>query len=272
MTERIRYVFGSDPGQQNQTAVALQQELLQQTQTNFSLAFPQQQSQRGKILQAFQKLLALENMRAALFPKRRMRREEIASLIPQAKNTEIPLERLKEWGVIPSFTKNLYLHASLYVLPGPLPFARVASSQSHEYALFRPHVQKSLSCRLPNGDPAYYVELGAFGFVSAMAVGVKQKDEAVHHYHLADKCLDNHQTALQTTDVAVMDGMKIYLPIQIEEEGRLVDKTFVLSTTITIWAGLKGWGIEKLGGQADNEVTYGSSSFSEILAVLRRLP
>lgn len=262
----------------------IQGRLLALAQDYFALGFPRYSPQREKIIDALRKLTAVGRIRSVLFPANPFRREEVRPLEPKVKNKEISLEELQKRGVIPSYdlikpsgddnggddSHDVYLHASLYVLPAPPSFAKNAVSHPEEYKNIRPYITESNLCTLPSGAPGYFVKVNAIGFGGAMVVNPQWADEKVVHFHLEQKCTDNQNEEYETDNVYHFDGFKIYQPIWIEKDGKEVEYTLVLSATISIFGGLTAFGLATMS-DASQEEAYGLGSASEILMVLKRL-
>ncbi|MBI4224325.1 MAG: hypothetical protein HY609_05280 [Deltaproteobacteria bacterium] len=203
-------------------------------------------------------------------PERTLTKADVAALAPKIKEDEVNREELTRYGVISAYDKGTHLYASLYMLPAPPAEARRGPTHAEEYARTRPYIQSSIHCRLPGGDPAYYAVVGAYGVTGSLVVDAREEGP-VGYYHLVPECFNGGAQPLRTESVRSMDGMKIYWPIQIREGDRVYDRTFVVSTTVSVWKGIKGW-LKGWRSDEDHATVYGLGGASEILSVLKRLP
>lgn len=261
--------------------------LYQTADQYFSLGFPRYQPQKDRILYALALLLTEENVHHALFPKRPLLKGELPSVKDRIKSKEVDLVELRERGVFPSFTLvkpasdnrgggdpyNVYLHASLYVLPAGWAFARQATYQPERYQELKPHVNASLLCAPSAGTRGYYLEVGALNFGGAMAVKTEDPNETIGHFHLVKECRDAQGVTHQTENIFHLDGMKIFLPFEVVENGTRVAKTLVLSAAITVLGGATAWSLDQLSRHQksfpqDNAFTYGLGGLSEIWMVI----
>ena len=249
--------------------IELKRMLIQQVEDHFDLGFGPHQAQRKTILEQIKLLMSLDNIKAALYPERPLTRADVSTLTPRIKQDEVGREELARYGVLPSYDESTHLYASLYVLPAPLDQARQASCHPEEYARTRPYIQEAALCHLPNRDPAYYVVVGAYQVTGSMVVDARWQGP-VGYYHLAPACFNGSGEALRTRSVRFMDGMKIYIPIQVQEGDQVFDRTFVLSTTVSVWEGFKGW-VKKQQSEETHATVYGEVGVGEILSVLKRL-
>lgn len=265
--EPIFFVQGRDPVL---PLTELKRVVLKQVEDYFERGFAPHQSRQPKLLWSIRQWMSLENMRRALFPQRPLHRKDIAPLSLKIKADELNQTELNQFGVIPSYSASTHLYVSLYVLPAPPDFARSASAHPEEYARTRPYIQASLLCRLRNGDPAYYAVIGAYGVTGSMVVALRSQGP-VGYYHLAPSCWNGGREPLRTRSVRSMDGMKIYWPIQIREGDKVYDRTFVLSATVSVWEGWKGW-VKNRSSDEHHATVYGEGAASEILSVLKGLP
>lgn len=263
----IVFVKGQDP---TTSLIELKRALLKQAEDSFDLGFAAHPSDRGRILWQVQCLMSTQNMRSALFPVSPLRRADIPALAPRIKEDEVDKEELERLGVIGAYDRSTHLYASLYVLPAPLPVARQGPAHAEEYAQTRPYIQSSIHCRLPGGESAYYAVVGAFGLTGSLVVDAREQGP-VGYYHLAKECWNGSAEPLRTQSVRHMDGMKIYWPVQIREGENVYDRTFVVSTTVSVWEGFKGW-LKNRSSDEHHAAVYGLGGVSEILAVLKRLP
>lgn len=262
---------------------SLRRDISQAAKDNFELGFGRYQLQREAILSTFTSLLSRENLQSVLFPKKPLRTEALGSLEDRIKNKKIPLEGLIGFGVIPTHALvkpadddrggndefDVYLFASLYVLPASPPLAKQATLKPERYKELKPHVQESFVCNPSPGHAGYYVKFGGWGITGGMAVRTEDPLENIGHFHLAPMCRDRAGQTHETDNVYHMDGMKIYLPVRIQEEGGWVEKTVVLSASIVVLGGAIAWTVRQLGSPEKSSLAYGLGGLSEITMVLR---
>lgn len=262
---------------------SLRRDLTQVATDNFSLGFDRYQPQRQAVLSAFTSLLSRENLQSVLFPRKPLRSEELGPLEDRVKNKKTPLEELNDFGVIPlhALVKpagddrggndefDVYLFASLYVLPASPPLAKRATLKPEKYKDLKPHVLESFVCHPSPGLPGYYVKFGGWGITGAMAIRTEDPSENFGHFHLAPSCKNSAGQTHQTENVFHVDGMKIYLPVRVQEEEGWADKTVVLSASIVVMGGVVGWTIRKFGSPEKSALAYGLGGLSEMAMVLR---
>lgn len=284
MGDAVRFVFRRNQNP-NETIQNLSVDVYQTLAGYFSSVFPRYQPQQDRIVFGLASLLKQENMQRVLFPAQTMERAE-AALKARIKKKEIDSAELGERGVVPFYALvkpaadnrggddlyDVYLLASLYVLPASAAVSKEATLKPEEYPRIKPHVNESFSCRFSAGGHGYFLAVGALNFGGAMAVKVDDSDGRVGHFHLAKQCTDGRGAVHSTENVLHLDGLKIYTPILIEENGGMVEKTLVLSASIVVMGGAPAWGLHQLSRIkkdffSGSALTYGLGGLGEIWMV-----
>ncbi|MBI5300437.1 MAG: hypothetical protein HY877_09150 [Deltaproteobacteria bacterium] len=141
-----------------------------------------------------------------------------------------------------------------------------------EYKETRPHIEDSRLCRLPSeklATFAYYSAMSAFGFGSSMVMGVT-REESGFQFHLEPSCVTAQNEELKTENVVRFDGMQVYLPVTIEQDGVKKERTLALSGSVGLWAGASSWAMKHFVSAKIKRTGYACGPATEILAVIKR--
>ncbi len=259
-------------GQNNEAAfLQLEQELETKVAQYVNRAFDRYSEGQDQIDSVLRRLLSRKNLEMALFPKTPLTQNDISKLGKQTKNVAFSLEEVTDAGVVTTFQKidqaDIGLYAGIFVLPdSPRKVRSIVNNQAH-YKYFRPHVEDSKMCLLSDGKEAYFTNLIALGF-SVGSVLYSEELSDGSHFHLRPNCTGRDGERLETSGIVEnMDGLKIYFPIAMEENGTETEKTVTVSANITVWGGLSGLLMKAVPSQKKRD-TYSMAGFSEILMVL----
>ncbi|OGQ05319.1 MAG: hypothetical protein A2W61_06515 [Deltaproteobacteria bacterium RIFCSPLOWO2_01_44_7] len=245
-------------------------------------AFPRYAPQQSNFTTADSRLLSDDNLRAAIFPRTPLTVADIPTISPKIKQSKITEQELKAFGVVGSYTKirdkeevdlyDVYLHASLFVLPTTLPTLRDALDHPETFKDTRPNVNDSGRCFLPTQEAACYLKVGAFRAGGTMVLA-NEYGEASLIFHRHPFCTDSAGNVFVSENVPFMDGLKLYQPILFEKEnGDQEERTLSLANGVTIWEGLAGWVMSSsfLAPHERQRTTFASGGgLNEILAVLK---
>ena len=270
-SDRIVFRAGQD---NSGTLKVLEKKLKREASQYVDKAYSRHAPQKRSLLTAVRQFVSAENLITAIFPDRPLCAEDIPILQPKIKEADVPLDQMRQFGVLTSYDKvkdadDVYLYSGLYVLSAPEEEARSAVNHQENYKYLRPHVNESKLCHLPSGEQAYYTELGAIGFNVGI---ILFSDELEHgsHFHLQPTCTDAEGHVFNTDSIVEhMDGFKIYTPITVEKNGVQEERTLAFGTNITIWGGLPGAAMS-LVSDSRKRKSYSMAGASEILVVLKQ--
>ncbi|MDP2599572.1 MAG: hypothetical protein Q8P84_02415 [Deltaproteobacteria bacterium] len=260
-------------GQNNDAAfLRLKEELEAKARSYVRKAFDHYAEGQPQMDAVFRRFLSRSNLKKAVFPKSPLTREDIRKLGRQTKEVSFSLEEVNRAGVITTYRDidqaDAGMLAGLFVLPAPVGIARPAVNRQELYKKFRPHVDDSRRCKLENGKSAYFTSLTAIGFsVGSVLYSNELSDGS--HFHLQSSCRSREGTVLKTDGIVKnMDGLKIYFPIVIEEDGVAQEKTVTVSANISVWGGLPGILMGAVSSSKKMK-TYSMAGFTEILMVVK---
>lgn len=248
----------------------------------FPKGFPQYTAAQEAFRSSFQKLLTDDHLRMVLFPKAPLfdaNKTAVKEFARKIKRDSISEEELIDSGVVTVYApilpeEDVYLLASLYVLPASVSDSMAVSGHPEEYKETRPHIEDSRLCRLPPEKPvtfAYYSAMSAFGFASSMVMGVTREENGFQ-FHLQPSCTTAQNEELKTENVARFDGMQVYYPVTVEQDGVKKERTLAISGSVGLWVGASAWAMKHFVPAKTKRTGYACGPATEILAVIKSRP